>query len=89
MCRRKKKDLPDYDDGRTIANMNVDGLPWYQPNLDKNKKVSKEDKPSRKERKAMYRAGYLAYLPQFLAILFGFGVCFLLVWLWLHGWSFS
>lgn len=30
MSRRKKeKELPDWDDGRTIANMNVDGMPWY------------------------------------------------------------
>ena len=30
MSRRKKeKELPDWDDGRTIANMNVDGMPGY------------------------------------------------------------
>ena len=30
MSRRKKeKELPDWDDGRTVANMNVDGMPWY------------------------------------------------------------
>ena len=26
---RKKPKLPDYDDGRTIAPMNVDGMPWF------------------------------------------------------------
>lgn len=30
---RKKKQYPD-DDGRTIANMNVDGMPWYKGDLD-------------------------------------------------------
>jgi hypothetical protein len=29
MTRRSKR--PDWDDGRTIANMNVEGMPWYQP----------------------------------------------------------
>ncbi len=26
---RKKPKLPDYDDGRTVAPMNVDGMPWF------------------------------------------------------------
>lgn len=28
---RKKPELPEWDDGRTIADMNVDGMPWYSP----------------------------------------------------------
>ena len=28
---RKKPELPEDDDGRTIANMNVEGMPWYAP----------------------------------------------------------
>lgn len=28
---RKKPELPEGDDGRTIANMNVEGMPWYSP----------------------------------------------------------
>jgi len=28
---RKKPELPEGDDGRTIANMNVEGMPWYTP----------------------------------------------------------
>ncbi len=86
MRKKKKKELPDYDDGRTVANMNVEGFPWYQPGG--RKEVKDEDKPTRKERRAMYRAGYLAYFPAFIAILFGFGVVTLLVYLWLNGWSF-
>lgn len=31
MTRKKKPDLPEGDDGRTIANMNVEGMPWYVP----------------------------------------------------------
>ncbi len=28
---RKRTDLPKGDDGRTIADMNVEGMPWYTP----------------------------------------------------------
>ena len=28
---RKKRELPEGDDGRTIADMNVEGMPWYTP----------------------------------------------------------
>ena len=29
--RKKKEKRDDWDDGRTIASMNVDGMPWYDP----------------------------------------------------------
>ena len=57
MKRQKKQ--PDWDDGRTVANMNVEGMPWYHP--DSGKKVREEDKPTRKEKRAMIRAAYLVY----------------------------
>ena len=28
---RRKASLPPEDDGRTIASMNVEGMPWYTP----------------------------------------------------------
>ena len=28
---RKKPELPEGDDGRTVVNMNVEGMPWYSP----------------------------------------------------------
>ena len=31
MKRDKNSRLPPGDDGRTIADMNVDGMPWYTP----------------------------------------------------------
>ena len=31
MRMAKKKKRADWDDGRTIANMNIDGMPWYRP----------------------------------------------------------
>ena len=39
MARRKK--TYDDDDGRTIANMNVDGMPWY---LEKREKQPEQEK---------------------------------------------
>ena len=29
--RKKQNNLPEGDDGRTIVNMNVEGMPWYVP----------------------------------------------------------
>lgn len=83
--KRKKKELPEYDDGRVIADMNVEGMPWYRPDADK--KVKDEDKPSRKETWALIRAGFAAYFPRFIVILIGFGLAFCLCYFWLHGWS--
>lgn len=31
MIRKKRPELPEGDDGRTIADMNVEGMPWYAP----------------------------------------------------------
>jgi len=83
MFKRKKKTYAD-DDGRTIVDMNVEGMPWYRP--DTGKKVNDEDKPTRKEIFAMIRAGFRAYLPMFLSILAGFGLCAVLLYFWLNGW---
>lgn len=84
--KNKKKKHYDDDDGRTIVNMNVDGMPWYQPHADKNKKVSEEDKPTRKETWAMVKAWFAAYAPRILAVLIGFGLTFGIIVCWLNGW---
>ena len=73
--KNKKKKHYDDDDGRTIVNMNVDGMPWYQPHADKNKKVSEEDK-----------AWFAAYAPRILAVLIGFGLTIGIIVCWLNGW---
>ena len=36
----RKPELPEGDDGRTIVNMNVDGMPWYTPG----KRLSREER---------------------------------------------
>lgn len=35
MARRNRPRLPEGDDGRTIVNMNVDGMPWYSRQKEK------------------------------------------------------
>ena len=81
---KKNKKYAD-DDGRTIVDMNVDGLPWYNPTK-ADKKVAKEDRPTRKETRAMIRAWFAAYLPRILAIVVGFGLAAAIVVCWLNGW---
>lgn len=77
-----RKDKEWEDDGRTIAEMNVDGMPWYNPNItDKNK--TDKDNPTRAERKAIIKAGFLATLPFFLATVCAFVALMLLMTLWL------
>ena len=39
---RKKPELPEGDDGRTIANMNVEGMPWYTPGGPVSRKEKKQ-----------------------------------------------
>lgn len=85
MSKKKKKQYDD-DDGRTIANMNVEGMPWYEPEKDKKaerKKKMDELKVSRKEKRAMIRGAYLAYLPIFLVVMASFTIVMLLISLWL------
>lgn len=81
----KNKKHYDDDDGRTIVDMNVDGLPWYNPTA-KDKKVAKEDRPTRKETHAMIRAWFAAYLPRIIAVVVGFGLAAGVVVCWLNGW---
>lgn len=33
--KTRKPNLPEGDDGRTIANMNVEGMPWYSPEAER------------------------------------------------------
>jgi len=45
---RKKPELPEGDDGRTIVNMNVEGMPWYSPGG----RLSKEERKQKAQREA-------------------------------------
>lgn len=78
-----KKEYDD-DDGRTITEMNLDGMPFYEKEeIREHNKGIKKVKVSKKERHAMVRAAYLAMLPKFLITLGSFCLVALLIWLWL------
>jgi hypothetical protein len=80
MCKRKKVKTKFYDDGSTISDMNVKGMPWYRTQKQTQERNSiRELRVTRKERMAMIRAAFTAYLPVFLIILFSFGLIFLLL----------
>ena len=82
MAKKKKEKPQIYDDGRTIVNMNVEGMPWYDPNRGERKKKDK-DRPTFKERMAMVFGAYRAFLPYVLATVLAFTVVALLLYLWL------
>ncbi|MCM1195185.1 MAG: hypothetical protein NC099_01850 [Corallococcus sp.] len=82
--KEKKKKKPSvYDDGRTIVDMNVDGMPWYNPNRTDRKKVDKKDKPTFKEKFAMIMGAYRATIISVLCIVLGLTLAMLLIALWL------
>ena len=39
--KRAEARLPEGDDGRTIVDMNVEGMPWYAPGSDRSKDESR------------------------------------------------
>ena len=89
MAEDKKKD--DWDSGITVAPMTGDELPRYRRMAFLNRAIrpSKEERlkhknmHTKKERRAIIRAGMLAMLPQFLVIIVSFGIVIGLLYLWL------
>jgi len=82
MEKKHSKRAEVEDHGETIANMNVDGLPWYQSE----KSMAKKSKLvslnlSKQERRAMIWGAYKAYLPVFLVILGSFALVYILFYL--------
>ena len=60
---RKKPELPEWDDGRTISDMNVDGMPWYSPKKrlpgKERKETANRDEVLTKEESRYYTWGAL------------------------------
>lgn len=46
---KKKPEQPEWDDGRTIANMNVEGMPWYSPGKRISRRKDREKPEDREE----------------------------------------
>ena len=85
MARNKKK--PSFvDDGRTIANMNVEGMPWYSEAKNKPENKGKNDFTDLtfKEKRAMMRGilgAALLIAALFLLVFFLFILFCSYVWL--------
>lgn len=79
MKRNKTNESKFEDDGRTIANMNVEGMPWYNPSKDITNSKSAQDFSdlSASEKRAMMR-GILAAALLIGAIFIGGGFLFIL-----------
>ncbi|MBE7080255.1 MAG: hypothetical protein E7371_03350 [Clostridiales bacterium] len=77
--KRKKRD--DLDMETTIADMNVEGFSWYDPN----RKNGKSSAPqlTKKEQRALMRGAFRAMLPMIMCIITGMLLVFLLAFLWL------
>lgn len=71
----KKKKKQYIDDGHTIYNMDVDGMPGRRK--EGNLSLTK------KEKTALIKAAMQYYLPIFLGVLFCFFIAILIVYLWL------
>ena len=72
---RSMKKSKYYDDGHTIYNMDVDGL----PKREKKVRISID----KEERKVIMKAGLKTYLPLMIIMVICFCITFLLVYLWL------
>ena len=78
---RKKRRREAYDDGRTVANMNVEGFDWFNPRANGSK--TPPGKVTRKEYWAMVFGAFKAMLPLIACMLLAFGLVLGLAILWL------
>ena len=79
----KKKDKAQdfHDDGHTVADMNVEGLPWYRKDKEKqNHKALTQLDVTKAERRAMIKAAYKAYLPMLLVLIGGMAAVYWLLY---------
>ena len=65
------------DDGHTIYNMDVDGMPK------RSSSKGNELGLTRKERRALIRAAFLHFLPIFIGIIICFALAMVLIHFWL------
>lgn len=77
--KRKKEKIIYIDDGSTVADMNVEGLPWY---VKGGRKKRNPDKLTFREKLSIVFGAYRAYLPFLIVILVTLGLLFLLFKFW-------
>ncbi|MCL2821874.1 MAG: hypothetical protein FWD86_01585 [Firmicutes bacterium] len=79
-----KKEYDD-DDGRTIVDMNVEGMPGYiKPEHKKRRDEIRGLNLTKGERRALFWASYKLVAKTLGVVLLGFGTAILLVWLWIR-----
>lgn len=77
--QKKRDDLDKYKDV-TVANMNVEGMPWYRsPEEQKDCEDMKGVSLTKKECRAIIRGAFKAMLPAFLIGLGVFSAAFALI----------
>ena len=69
MARDRKPNLPEGDDGRTIVNMNVEGMPWYVEKRDTPPDTGERTEMTREETRRFTWAAVKAGL--LVALIFG------------------
>ena len=80
--REKRAKIDDLDMETTVADMNVEGFSWYDPNK-KAKSNGQPTKLTKKEEHALMRGAFRAMIPMIFCILSGMLLMFLLAFLWL------
>ena len=82
--KSKKKKVKYIDDGRTIANMNVEGMKWHVPEKQKRAKTELSKlNITKAERRAMMIGALQVILPIALAFIGIFLAIFLMIHFWL------
>lgn len=76
--KEKKKKIEYIDDGHTIYNMDVDGMPHRQF-----KQKNDNLNLSKKERKAIIKAALLTYMPVLFGVIFCFLIAMIIIYFWL------
>lgn len=71
------------DDGHSIANMNVEGMPRRFNFLKKDQNRKAEYDVSKEEKRHLIFAAYKAFLPVLLCGIIGIALAVLLIMLWL------
>ena len=79
--KEKRRKIDNLDMETTIADMNVEGFSWYDPNRGKRK--AQQTQLTKKEERALMRGAFRAMLPMIICILSGMLLMFLLAFLWL------
>ncbi|MBQ9714672.1 MAG: hypothetical protein IJV83_05070 [Clostridia bacterium] len=79
---KRKKPKAEFDTESTIADMNVEGFKWYNPQKKKNPNDS-VGKITFKEYWAMVIGAFRAFWPTLLMIVLGFVFMVLFAYLWL------